>query len=107
VNYQVCSIAKFLDKNLSENWWQRHMSKNRKKVNFLGEEKTFSKGHGHGKNHENHVPVPFLAGFQNHVPVPFLGWFPKPVPVARALFAPKWACRRALGPCPYTPDAMT
>jgi hypothetical protein len=64
------------------------------KVNFFGEKERFSKGYGHGKNHEKHVPVPvpFLAGFQNHVLVPFLGWFPKPVPVARGL-----------GPCPYTP----
>jgi hypothetical protein len=104
VNYQVCSIAKFLDKKKrkkNENWWQRHLSKNRKKVNFLGKKKSFSKGHGHGKNHENHVPMPVPVLPENararaHA---LFGWFSKSR--ARALFPQKWACPRALGPCPW------
>jgi hypothetical protein len=74
-----------------------------KKSQFFGGKKSFSKGHGHGKNHENHVPVPVLP--ENARARALFGWFSKSRAHvrARALFPPKWACPRALGPCPYTP----
>jgi hypothetical protein len=86
-----------------ENWWQRHLSKNRKKVNFFGKKKSFSKGHGHGKNHENHVPVPVPVLPENACARALFGWFSKSRAHARAraLFPQKWACPRALGPCPW------
>ncbi len=66
---------------------------------------------GTAKNYRNHVPLAraFLGWVSKVVPLAraHLGWFPKPVPLARALFAPKWACPRALGPCPFSPEAQS
>jgi hypothetical protein len=107
VNYQVCSIAKFLDKKKGKKMkiGGSDTCQKTEKKSIFWEKKSFSKGHGHGKNHENHVPMPVPVLPENararaHA---LFGWFSKSRARARAraLFPQKWACPRALGPCPW------
>jgi hypothetical protein len=109
-HYEVCSIAKFLDKKKGGKKLKIGGSdtrqKTEKKVNFLGKKKVFPRAMGTAKTTKitcpcpcpccpkmpMPVPVPFLAGFQNHVPVPVpVPFSPKNgrahVPLARALSA--------------------